>query len=380
MSLINQMLKDLEERSAPQLDEHQDTIKGIAWTASSKSYNKRHFVSAITIASILCTGMAAAGYFHFSGNAEKQIEIASENSKESLLFNQTNDRVSSVGGSEPTQELIKHDAEHENVNPSKTSEIPELEEIQARKMLAALMATGTLPAKQDVIAKLKEKELPRMQLAEADPVVKQSAVVQKKLRPLDKNKRAEISYQQGYELLARGQQNAAEHKLLHAIGLVASHIKARETLAVLYLQQQRITDAADILKRGMSLSPSYMPYREIYARTFMANNQLPGAIAMLNKEPPSLNNNISYYALLAGLYQKNQEHDAAAATYLKLIKNNPKQSQWWLGMAISLEKLEKKKEAKSAFLKARKLKLPAKLQKFVDSRLRKMEAHDNASQ
>ena len=378
MSLINQMLKDLEERSAPQLDEHQDTIKGVAWTASSKSYNKRHLVSAITIASILCTGMAAAGYYHFSGNAEKQTEILSENNKELHSFNQTNDEVSPVGKSVSTQEFIEHDVAQENIDSLKASEIHEQEEMQARKMLAALMATGTLTAKQDILVEPKEKELPPMRLAVVDTSEKKSTVVQKKLRPLDKNKRAEISYQQGYELIARGQQNAAEHKLLHAIELVASHIKARETLAVLYLQQQRITDAAEILKRGMSLSPKYMPYREIYARTFMANNQLADAISMLNNEPPALNQNPGYYALLAGLYQKNQQHDAAAATYLKLIKRNPKQSQWWLGMAISLEKLEKKKEAKSAFLKARELKLPVKLQRFVDSRLRKMDVHDNA--
>ena len=147
----------------------------------------------------------------------------------------------------------------------------------------------------------------------------------------------------------------------------------------MYLQQERISDAADILKQGMSLSPEYMPYREIYARTFMAQNKIPEAIEMLNTDAPALNRYPGYYALLAGLYQKNEQYEHAAGLYLKLIKKTPKQSQWWLGMAISLEKLGKMTEAKSAYKKARKLKLPAKLMRYVDSRLQKMDRNENAN-
>lgn len=87
-----------------------------------------------------------------------------------------------------------------------------------------------------------------------------------------------------------------------------------------------------------------------------------------------------YYPLLAGMYQKNEEHDLAAGIYLKLIKKTPQQSQWWLGMAISLEKLGKFTEVKSEYKKARKLKLPAKLMKYVDSRLKRMDTNDSSSQ
>jgi MSHA biogenesis protein MshN len=112
----------------------------------------------------------------------------------------------------------------------------------------------------------------------------------------------------------------------------------------------------------------------------MAQNQLPAAITMLEAQVPDFNRHLNYYALLAGLYQQNQQHDKAAETYLKLVKKNPQQSRWWLGLGISLEKMGKNVEAISAYKKARDLKLPARLMKYVDGRLQEMGATHAATQ
>ena len=383
MSLINQMLKDLEERSAPQLDEHTDTIKGISWTVSSKANSKRKFILATSIASILCTGIAAGSYYHFSADTSTQSDVVSvteENSKDEIMA--TASDVTPIAASYASEQSIDTEDVVQIDGQAKEENIVEQpDESEARKMLAALVASGALPAKKVTkVIPQKVAKQPIIELAAIDNTRSGKGTVQKTLRPLDNSKLAEISYQQGYELIARGQRVPAEKKLLHALELMPSHIKAREILGVLYLQQERIADAAEILKQGISLSPEYMPYREIYARTFMAQNQIPEAIMMLNNDAPELNRYPGYYALLAGLYQKNEQHEHAASIYLKLIKKTPKQSQWWLGMAISLEKLGKMAEAKSAYIKARKLKLPAKLMRYVDSRLQKMDKNESSSQ
>ena len=361
MSLINQMLRDLEERSAPQLNEHADTIKGIAWTAS-KSRAKRQHILAIGIISVLCTGIAVAGYLHLKEDAAPVAMISGDKA---------------VYAIEEVPQVEKSNSIKPVVDSEKTNDA------DARKMLAALVASGALAEKKSVT--VSRKKIPeKIQVATSEPIQlaandvspteTSDVAVEKKLRPLDNSKLAEIAYQKGYELIASGQQSQAEKKLRHALELVSTHAKAREVLAVMYLQQQRITEAASVLQEGMKVTPAYLPFREIYARVLMAQNQLPQAIAMLSNDAPDVKTQPNYHALLAGLYQQNQQHEQAASTYLKLVKQNPQQSQWWLGMAISLEKMDKKAEAVSAYKKARELKLPARLMKYVNSRLQFLDA------
>lgn len=389
MSLINQMLQDLEARSAPQLDEHADAIKGVTWTTSTGRTNKRRYVVATLIASILCTGIAVAGYYHL--NSDTRLAEASADSASNVVTTSTASAVSKEVAAyvrqAPVQQLVRADEIEAKTNAEANKE-KNSKDSEARKMLAALVAKGALAepkkmaTKRPSLAKQKPIRPAPIQLAERESIApsENKVTVQKKLRPLGKKKLAEIAYQEGYEFIASGQQAAAENKLLHALDLLATHSKAREMLAVLYLQQQRLAEASQVLTEGMKLLPGHLPFREIYARILMAKNQLPQAITMLNQDAPNLDQQPNYHALLAGLYQQNQQHEQAAATYLKLIKHNPQQSQWWLGMAISLEKLHKNAEAISAYKKARELKLPARLMKYVDSRLQYLDASHAASQ
>ena len=260
-------------------------------------------------------------------------------------------------------------------------------------MLAALVARGVLEKQAQTeqvqrpaeVTTVSAPDQPSMEQKAEEKVIEVAAadipqgepeesVIQKKLRPLDNSKRAEMAYQQGYEYISRGQQAAGEQQLKRALQLQAGHTRSREMLAVLYLQQQRLSEAGEVLTQGMKQAPNYLPFREIYARTLMAQNQLPSAIAMLTEHLPDMSRHPNYYALLAGLYQQNQQHEQAAAEYLKLVKMNPQQSRWWLGLGISLEKMSKSKEAVSAYQKARELKLPARLMKYVDGRLQELEA------
>ena len=389
MSLINQMLQDLEARSAPQLDEHAETIKGVAWTASTGSVNKRRYLLATIVASILCTGIAFAGYYHLNKDASRAVATADSaiNMEKNTSVSRVANDIAVFARQTPLQPVVTVDEKEVNT-VIKVNEEKNRKDTEARRMLAALVAKGVFIESKSMAAKKPspEKQKPLrpapIQLAQRDTLEpsESSESVQKKLRPLGNKKLAEIAYQQGYEFITSGQQAAAERKLLQALELVATHTKAREMLSILYLQQQRLADATRMLIEGMKLLPGHLPFREIYARILMAKNQLPEAIALLKQDAPNLDQQPNYHALLAGLYQKNQQHEHAAAGYLKLIKHNPQQSQWWLGMAISLENLHKNTEAISAYKKARELKLPAKLMKYVDSRLQFLGASGGTNQ
>ncbi|MFO7603481.1 MAG: tetratricopeptide repeat protein [Gammaproteobacteria bacterium] len=401
MSLINQMLKDLEARRAPQLHEHSDTIKGVNWTLTGRLARRRHMLMATLVGSVLCSGIAVANFYHL-GSEPRGGTVAAVAPRVPATASPRQaaadvEPVSAEGSDVASGAAATMTA----VEPARDDTHREADE--ARQMLAALVARGALAERADTevaavgvatssrpppAPKPAPKQVmedrhvvtptPQVLVAVDNGEAAEAHTVQKKLRPLENHKLAELNYQQGYELLYRGQQAAGEASLQQALDLMATHTKAREMLAVSYLQQQRVTQAAELLEDGLRLAPDHIAFREIYARVLIAQDKLPEAITMLTNGAPELAREPNYHALLAGLYQQNLQHEQAAATYLQLVKHNPQHSQWWLGLAIAMEKLGKNSEAISAYKKARELKLPARLVKYVDSRLQHLGAGDVA--
>jgi|GEM_PF-2343261 len=377
MSLINQMLKDLETRNASQLNEHAETIKGVTWSVASKSRHKRRYILATVAVSVFCTGIAAGSYYHFSNGANSEsinrFSIEAPRVSNAMLptvatKSVIHTREAHVEISSEKQTRVGHSA-LPSISGNKPLTRPELTE--AHKMLAALVAQGALSVNKSKPVKPTKVLNKPVELSVAVKTEKRipSNTLEKKLRPLDNNKLAEIAYQEGYEKLARGQAAAAEKKLKRALILQPTLSKAREMLAVMYLREQRIQNAAEVLTQGMRLLPEHFAFREIYARVLMEQKKLPEAIAMLKEAAPELDVRPNYYALLAGLYQQNKQYEEAATIYLKLVKKNPQYSHWWLGLAIAMEKMGKNVEAISAYKKARELKLPARLMTYVNNRL-----------
>ena len=177
--------------------------------------------------------------------------------------------------------------------------------------------------------------------------------VNKKTLQLNPQQQAEIAYQKGYHLLQQNKVYSAESKLLLALEHNAKHIKAREVLVGLYLKTGRKVEATDILNKGMLHLPRYTNFKKLAARLLLDNNQAAKAIQLLLRNKPAMAADLNYFALLAASYQRNKNHAAAANTYVQLLKIKPREGIWWVGMAVSLEALNKNKEALDAYEKAR---------------------------
>jgi len=170
------------------------------------------------------------------------------------------------------------------------------------------------------------------------------------LRPAQQ---AEVAYQKGYQLLQQNKVYSAESKLLLALEHDAKHIKAREVLVGLYLKTGRKVEATDILNKGILHLPRYTNFKKLAARLLLDNNQTAKAVQLLLRNKPAMAADLNYFALLAASYQRNKNHAAAANTYVQLLKIKPREGIWWVGMAVSLEALNKNKEALEAYEKAR---------------------------
>ena len=194
--------------------------------------------------------------------------------------------------------------------------------------------------------------------------------IEKQRRPLTPQQRTDRFFQKAYSALRKGQLQQSEQFFRQALAIMPGHIKSREMLAGLYIKSGRYVEAGQLLKQGVALNPAYSLFRKLYARVLLEQDALDQAVAVLERNLPQINQDVDYYALLAALYQRQGRHENAVALYQNMLKQNSMVGIWWIGMGISLEKLGDTEAARQAYEKARASgTLAAQMIQYTDNRL-----------
>jgi MSHA biogenesis protein MshN len=208
----------------------------------------------------------------------------------------------------------------------------------------------------------------------AEAAVGETLGIEKRIRPLRPEQLAEQHYQQGYRLLQRRDQAGAEKMWREALRIDPRHIPSREGLAGLYLSRSSNIEAADLLSEGLKHHPGHGPFATLYARLQVENGQLDTAINVLEQALAQQTQNADFLAFLAALYQRQKAFDKSIATYQQALRLQPHQGVWWMGMGISLESAGKPGEAITAFNEAMQSgNLPPRLRDYVDGRLQALQ-------
>ena len=327
MSLINEMLKDLEKRRSRDLETSESLSQNITWETRprQKTFNWLTFVVIFTLIVL----MAVIAYLLWD-RADRNNQVIIVEKQQTV---------------KPVKKVVK----------KKNKVIKKAKLIKPKKA-------------KPVIAELAADEEEAVDVDEIDnsPVVK----VKKTHRPLNNKQLAEIAYQKGYQLLQKGRLRQGKDALREALSLYLPHIKAREMLAGIYIKSGRFIDAAELLSEGVKLSPEYPLFAKLYARVLLEQNKPQLAIKILEQGSANINVEPDYFALLAATYQRVKNHKKAIEIYLRLVKVRPAAGIWWLGLAISLEKSGKNKEALEAYQRAKNTgNLKAGLIKFTNNKV-----------
>ncbi|MGY3915173.1 tetratricopeptide repeat protein [Aeromonas australiensis] len=110
---------------------------------------------------------------------------------------------------------------------------------------------------------------------------------------------------------------------------------AREQLAGLLYGEGRLSEARQLLEEGIRLDPQQADFRLLLARLAISEGQQQQALGWLSGYQPDLASNLDYYATWAGLTQELGQNADAAALYVKLLRQQPDQGRWWLGLGVA---------------------------------------------
>ena len=333
MSLINEMLKDLEKRRSRDLETSSSLNENITWETRP---NKKSFNWIASISVVVLIGLVfVIGYLLWEKNAKTSLVKVVEQKK--ILV-------------EKKKKEIKASVKR------KTKEKIEKPVVQAI-------------VDEDVLESVDVEDVEEL------PPIK----IKKKARPLNNKQLAEIAYNKGYKFLQQGRMHQGKESLREALSLYLPHIKAREMLAGIYIKSGRFINAAEILKEGVVVVPDYPLFAQLYDSVLLEQNNPQLAIEILTRGSSSatMNTHPDYFALLAATYQRVKNHKKAIDIYLRLVKARPNTGIWWLGLGVSLEKLGKAKEALDAYRRAQNTgSLNLGLAKFTNNRVAALKEID----
>ncbi len=131
-----------------------------------------------------------------------------------------------------------------------------------------------------------------------------------------------------------------------------SYKDARTSLVALYLNNGEQREAEKMINEGMQLSSNYAPFIELKARILDLKGKTQQALDLLHTISPPINENPDYHALIAALYEQHNDDALAIDTYKQLININPHNGNWWFGLAVSYEKTNQNKAAMTAYKRA----------------------------
>lgn len=181
---------------------------------------------------------------------------------------------------------------------------------------------------------------------------------------------AENEYRKAMTALRRGATTEALDGLRVALRQDASHASVRQALLSVLVEQQQWGEAQRLMEEGLALDPAQIGWAMALARLHVESGKVLEATDTLVRHGGHAEQNADYQAFHAVLLQKQKRYREAVERYRAALALKSAEARWWYGMGLSLDADQKPHEAHEAFLKAREIgNLPPELANALERRL-----------
>ncbi|MCM2264534.1 MAG: tetratricopeptide repeat protein [Desulfuromonadales bacterium] len=165
--------------------------------------------------------------------------------------------------------------------------------------------------------------------------------------------RAEAAYREGRQAYDANRTAASLEALRRALEFYPGHLPARALLVDQLEMGGRADEARALVNQGLAIAPDYTPFRKRAARMLLDRGDMPGAIrALTGNGLPRVEDDPELHRMLAGIYLQLGENFLAAQTYRNLLIGDPQEGPYWLGLGDALAADGQPEEAQRAYRKA----------------------------
>jgi MSHA biogenesis protein MshN len=190
-------------------------------------------------------------------------------------------------------------------------------------------------------------------VTDSEPAAEEANAVriEKRERPMSARERAELAFRAGVSALDRRQTAEAAAHFDEALGLAADHLAARQAMLGILLEARRTQDAEALLLEGLD-HVRHAPFALVASRLQLERGDVRAALATLEAHEDVGRANPDYVATLASVLQRAGRHGEAADRYQAAIAAGNPRATWFMGRAISLRELGRGAEARTSFQQA----------------------------
>jgi len=364
MSLINQMLQDLEQRNAP--GGKTEPVSGEVRVAPARTTSNPTLLVGGVLALLLAS---AAAWFYLKPAPAVSVSMPSVQDRPVPAMRPVDapapqaqapvpEMVSVVPAPAPAVESVRRipglDTTLESVPPSKH---------RLANRAAADLAAATWQSPD----------------AQATPVAAGGAeTAPAKGAPIKSVSASQLSenlYRQSLTLLQQGRVAEAQDALRKSLDANPSNLKARQALVGLLVEGKHHDEAMLLLQDGLRLAPEQSGFSMALARLQIEAGDAKGGSDTLERGLPYAGEDAEYHAFYAAMMQREERHDVAVAHYLTALKSNPAMPSWLVGIGISWQAQGQFADANEAFQRAKDTgQLTPQLLRFVDQRLQQIKS------
>lgn len=192
---------------------------------------------------------------------------------------------------------------------------------------------------------------------------------------LDAGQLANVEYQKAKKALKTGDSRKAIGYLESALKYQPEWVKARQKLSALYYGRGDTRKAIATLQQGLALDGEQPDLRLTMAKLLVNESQQQAALNVLSRLP--VERHSGYLAMRGALAQQLKNNELAMSSYKLLVKDEPYDGRWWMGLGIALERSEAAEKARNAYQQALLMgRISQQSQQFIQQRLAVLEARE----
>ena len=183
--------------------------------------------------------------------------------------------------------------------------------------------------------------------------------------------RAESEYRKALAAVNQGRLEEAIDDLHNALRHDVLHSASRQLLVTLLLQAKRPDEAVQELQDGLHLQPAQLNWAMSLARLQVSRGDLNGAWKTLEFSMPAAGSNADYQGFAGHVLHRLKRDKESAEHYQAAVRLSPGDGRWWLGLGLALDAEGRSAEAREAFMQARNCgNLSQELNVIVEKKLR----------
>lgn len=371
MSVINQMLRDLDAREASEQERTglPSRLRTLPPAALGRRQNWRILVLGMAI------GALAAGAFVGWYLGQLSPPVVAVPSAPTIAAAPAHTLPPPAAVDDGAMKLSTLIARPE---PAKLSAAPAAAVTPAAK--AASVPVSEKPPAAEPAKPLAAEPKPKPKVAPSPPAsVPAQAIIESAPEPqIDKRNKggqahemAETEYRKGMQAMRRNDPAAALPQFQRALELEPTLVKARQALLSVLVSGRHWAEARQAAENGLALDPAQSAWAVILARLQLEQGDANAAVATLERHAAHARSDADYQGLFAYLLQKQQRPTEAAERFKAALSLRPGEGRWWFGLGVALESAGSGSEAKEAYAKAREIgNLPADMAAIVEQKLR----------